>query len=141
MRHTLLTIAAVGFTTALMSWTLTLPQRATAGQTAEDVERGREIYRQHCAACHGTDAKGNGPTAAALKKAPPDLTAIQKKGEPFPFDEVMSVIDGEKSTVAHGTREMPVWGTIFRRVKGEMLAQLDIYMLTKYIESIQKHGR
>lgn len=132
-----ITLACV--TLALIGLALMLPQLAVTAQESEVIERGREIYRQHCASCQGVDAKGHGPAADALKKNPPDLTLIQKKGEKFPFDEVMNIIDGETVISAHGSREMPVWGTIFRKAKGEMLAHLDIYALTKYIESIQRH--
>jgi mono/diheme cytochrome c family protein len=105
-----------------------------------DVERGRKLFNQHCASCHGTDAKGHGPVAPSLKVSPTDLTAIQKEGQPFPFGAVQIAIDGEKterSITAHGTDKMPVWGTIFRRTRGELVKEGDIYALTKYIESIQ----
>jgi mono/diheme cytochrome c family protein len=35
---------------------------------------GKEMYISYCAACHGTDGKGNGPAASALKIPPADLT-------------------------------------------------------------------
>ena len=49
----------------------------------------------------------------------------------------MTVIEGEKVIPAHGTREMPIWGTIFRRTRGEALMRSDIYALARYIEAIQ----
>lgn len=113
-----------------------------AGQTAKTspksqwVERGRKLYNQYCASCHGPTGKGDGPVAAALKSPPPDLTAIQQAGEKFPFDRVQTKIDGEKSVAAHGTSQMPVWGTIFKPTRGE-LRHADVYALAKYIESIQ----
>jgi hypothetical protein len=39
---------------------------------------------------------------------------------------------------SHGSRDMPVWGTILRRKSGPGFATLEIYNLTKYIESIQQ---
>jgi mono/diheme cytochrome c family protein len=90
-------------------------------QDAAYIEKGRELFRQHCAACHGPEARGDGPVAAQLKKRPSDLTVIQKRGEAFPIYKVMAFIDGEKVVPAHGTREMPIWGKVFRRTEGEAI--------------------
>jgi len=38
------------------------------------IGRGRELYRQHCQACHGADGRGTGPLAASLAHRPADLT-------------------------------------------------------------------
>ena len=38
-------------------------------QAINSVE-GKDNYQEYCAVCHGTDAKGNGPAAPALKIAP-----------------------------------------------------------------------
>jgi mono/diheme cytochrome c family protein len=38
------------------------------------MERGREIYRTNCAACHGQEGKGDGPGAAVLTPPPGDHT-------------------------------------------------------------------
>lgn len=35
-------------------------------------------YRSSCAACHGSDATGNGPVASQLTPKPPDLTVLSK---------------------------------------------------------------
>jgi mono/diheme cytochrome c family protein len=104
---------------------------------AQYIASGEKLFKQYCASCHGIDGKGTGPAAAALKVAPADLTALQKKGEKFPSAHVQTVIDGQRDIAAHGSREMPVWGTIFRTKRGD-LGQADIVSLTKYLESIQK---
>jgi mono/diheme cytochrome c family protein len=101
------------------------------------VERGRKLFAQYCATCHGATGKGEGPVAAALKVAPPDLTALQKPGEKFPSNHVQTKIDGEKEVTAHGPSKMPVWGQVFRRTSGELQRHADVYSLVKYIESIQ----
>jgi len=36
--------------------------------------KGADLFRAHCAPCHGEDAKGRGPLASALKSKVPDLT-------------------------------------------------------------------
>src|SRR5690606_38323208 len=39
------------------------------------VALGREVYYEHCAACHGERGRGDGPGAAGLYPPPADLTA------------------------------------------------------------------
>jgi mono/diheme cytochrome c family protein len=124
---------------ALMPCFMASPQDGQASQDAAYIEKGRNLFRQHCAACHGIEARGNGPAAAQLKKQPADLTVVQKRGEGFPIYKVLTFIDGEKVVPAHGTREMPIWGKVFRRTEGEAAKQSDIYALAKYIEAIQRY--
>jgi mono/diheme cytochrome c family protein len=114
---------------------------ALAGGQTGYINKGRRLYVRHCASCHGVDAKGSGPVAAAMKVGPPDLTTIQTPGEKFPFARVSAIIDGEKEVIAHGPRKMPVWGEVFTRSEGEALKQASIYSLAKYIESIQAAKR
>ena len=57
---------------------------ATASAQMSARSEGPNMYRQYCATCHGLDAKGNGPTASSLKKAPADLTVLQAAGQKVP---------------------------------------------------------
>ena len=41
---------------------------------AAPIERGRELYQNNCANCHGSTGKGDGPLAGALQPRPVDLT-------------------------------------------------------------------
>jgi len=102
---------------------------------------GRLLFRAYCAACHGADAKGNGPAASSLKTAPPDLTLISRRnGGKFPTIRVQKTISGEDVvTSPHGSREMPVWGPIFGQIAWDQdLGNVRIYNLTKYLESLQQ---
>jgi len=99
-----------------------------------DSFRGPELYGAYCASCHGKDAKGSGPAAAALKTPPPDLTRIAiRNGGTFPFMRVQRIISGEdQSATVHGTREMPVWGPLFSEVSWDQdLGRVRIYSLAK----------
>src|SRR5258708_20086946 len=78
---------------------------------------GSEMYTTWCAACHGALGKGDGPTAAALKSMPADLTMLAKKnGGKFPVERVRNYIDGATVIPAHRSRELPVSGAFFRRI-------------------------
>jgi hypothetical protein len=51
-----------------------------------------------------------------LIKPPPDLTKLsERNGGVFPFSRVHEVIDGTIPVMTHGTRDMPVWGQVYRR--------------------------
>jgi mono/diheme cytochrome c family protein len=101
---------------------------------------GKEMFTTYCAVCHGTDGKGGGPAASALKVAPADLTVLSKNnGGKFPALKVTSDIRGESDLPAHGSKEMPVWGGLFwsmsRGHEGEV--QQRVANLTHYVESLQ----
>ncbi|MEK6544338.1 MAG: cytochrome c [Elusimicrobiota bacterium] len=49
------------------------PQRLMT-PTAEMTALGAQLYKRDCAACHGAQGKGDGPSAASLKPAPRDFT-------------------------------------------------------------------
>lgn len=101
---------------------------------------GKEMYVNYCAACHGTDGKGNGPAAGALKTPPADLTVLSKNnGGKYPTLKVGSAIRGDANVAAHGNEEMPVWGQLFRSISGGHQAQVDqrVANLISYIKSIQ----
>ena len=123
---------------ALFVWGVSAPS-AMAQKAAKSgySVRGKKLFTQYCASCHGLDGKGQGSVAMALKGAPPDLTMIQAPGQKFPFFEVQTKIDGEKAVTAHGTSKMPVWGTVFRRAHGELQKEGEIYSLVNYVRSIQ----
>ncbi len=102
--------------------------------------QGSDLFQAYCASCHGQDGKGGGPTAAALKGTVPDLTRIrQRSGGSFPASRVQRIISGEEGIAAHGSREMPVWGPIFKRIAWDQdLGRLCTDNLTEYLETIQQ---
>jgi mono/diheme cytochrome c family protein len=101
---------------------------------------GQEMYHSYCAVCHGTDAKGNGPAASALKTVPTDLTTLaQKNGGKYPAAHVAAVIRGQALMPSHGTADMPIWGPLFSSISQGHEAQVQqrIANLVSYLESQQ----
>ena len=96
------------------------------------------MFQSYCATCHGKTAKGDGPAAAALKKAPADLTKINaRNGGKFPEVKVKRYIEGLDEVAAHGTRDMPMWGSLFRDLNRDT-AQIRVQALSDYLKSIQQ---
>jgi mono/diheme cytochrome c family protein len=99
---------------------------------------GKQMYVTYCAACHGVDGKGAGPAAPAMKNTPTDLTALARNnGGKYPELRVMSSLNGDNMTAAHGSKEMPVWGSVFRGMGREDQARIRMTNLSHYIQSIQ----
>src|ERR1035437_3577167 len=63
--------------------------------------KGPDLFRAHCAACHGSDGKGGGPVAPALKAKVPDLTVLAKNnGGKFPTARVRQFISGDEVPIS-----------------------------------------
>ena len=111
----------------------------------------KKEFTNSCAPCHGGTGKGDGPVAKSLTKAPADLTKLsQKNGGVFPLSRVHDVIDGRTAVLAHGPREMPVWGDAYARELQnrwgrdllsdelvQLMARVRILMLVEYISTLQ----
>ena len=111
---------------------------------AAETDQGKQVYIQYCASCHGKDARGNGPVSPYLKIKAADLTLLKKRSKGiYPMSKVMSAIDGSRAVRAHGDREMPVWGEIFRKEAEsakytELTSLLKIKIIAEYIATIQR---
>ena len=102
---------------------------------------GKLMYRNYCAPCHGTDGKGNGPAASALKNAPTDLTKMaQMNNGKFPDSHVVVVLKFGTEIPAHGSATMPVWGPILANMSHINTVERDLRIsnLARYLESIQE---
>lgn len=110
----------------------------------EPVE-GQIAFDQNCALCHGDGGRGDGPLAAKLSPAPPDLTRITARAEDvFPRTRVLSVIDGY--TRQAPDEAMPEFGLL---LQGETVPVVledgtlspvprPLAALLVYLESIQR---
>ena len=131
---------------ALITASISAAQEATptvkhATAPATSPASGKEMFMSYCASCHGKDAKGDGPAAAALKQAPADLTSLAKQhGGKYPSDLVTSILRGQTKLMAHGDQDMPVWGPVFWKMSQghEEQVQMRVANLNRYLESIQQ---
>jgi len=97
---------------------------------AADVQAGMQYANQHCAKCHGTDGKGNGPALAVIGVTTPlvdwsNKTAMSKLSDSY----VTEII--EKGGAAVGkSSHMPAYG--------DQLSSDQIADLLAYIHSLSK---
>jgi mono/diheme cytochrome c family protein len=120
------------------------PRHASAQEaTSPD---GAALFRLHCASCHGSSGRGDGPIAEFLKIPPADLTQIARQSHgAFPVAEMVRIIDGRQLVRAHGDSKMPVWGNAFSQSLShadDALVRQKIEALVKYLQEIQeRHAR
>jgi len=100
---------------------------------------GRDLYREYCAVCHGANGHGDGPAAHALKTTPTDLTRLaQVNHGRFPEAAFLASMRGEHTIPAHGSNEMPIWGSVFSKMSNSPEMTLSrLHALMNYIEDMQ----
>ena len=112
---------------------------------AQDTAVGEELFAQHCATCHGVDARGNGPMAPVLMLQPSDLTQLTNRAVgTFPISLLIAKLDGRDPLLSHGS-PMPVFGPFFEGkgvvMRGEegllIMTSQPIIDLVEYLESLQ----
>jgi mono/diheme cytochrome c family protein len=117
------------------------PPTSTASARATIHEDAKDMYMHYCAACHGANGKGLGPSAEALRTPPSDLTTLSKRHDGrFPYEYVTSVLRFGTRIVAHGSSDMPIWGPIFGSMENynEAAVRERIRKLCEYLASIQE---
>ena len=128
--------------------TLVVSAGAAGAQTKTKIEKGpikqtpasdaKKMFDTYCAVCHGKEGKGNGPAAASLTKVPADLTKISaRNGGTFPEVKVRRYIEGLDEVAAHGTRDMPMWGDLFKALNRDTAA-IRIEALAQYLKGMQQ---
>ncbi len=134
MKHSSAVLSGIGMA-------LTVVSGVAVAQTSFDF--GRVECQASCASCHGLEAKGDGVISSSLVKAPTDLTMMARRnGGVFPHQYAWAVIDGRSSPMVrpHGSREMPVWGYIYRSEDtqpADLHARNRIGALLDYLARIQ----
>ncbi|MDR3737483.1 MAG: cytochrome c [Terracidiphilus sp.] len=139
LKRLLLTTVAVAFAIG-MGYADQSRSKITIPVTKTSPTSGHEMYANYCAPCHGTDGRGKGPAAAALKVPPTDLTVLSRNNHgKFPDTHVVSVMQFGTGVQAHGSENMPIWGPILGHMSANNAQdkQLRISNLSRYLQSIQ----
>lgn len=94
-----------------------------AAATAEQLDRGKKLYPQLCAACHGARGDGKGTTGAALA-TPPAAFTDSSQADFFSEQARLEII-------RHGVPGTPMmaWATV--------LPETDIQAIYVYIRSLR----
>lgn len=96
-----------------------------------DSPEGGRLFKQHCAACHGSEGRGNGPAAIALEVRPRDF-----RNEPFRYVSTLESVPTQADliqSIRSGRRfgEMPAH---------PQLTDPEIRLLADYVREIYRLG-
>ena len=139
-------ISSLAFRVVTLSILALMP--AAHAAFAQDPVVGEREYREHCAACHGLEGRGDGPIGQFLKTPAPNLALISvRNGGKYPVQKVYEIIEGSAVVAAHGSRDMPLWGDRYRRSAapitpdqasiGNEIAQYRILSLVYFLGTLQ----
>ena len=136
-------LALVAAPVALLAAAAVAEAQVPAKHDAAAAAKGAIVYVRYCVSCHGKGARGDGPLAADLRVAVPDMTTLAaRSGGSFPEARVQRIIQSGEALRGHGTPDMPAWGDAFRKTEGTDARTPDeaIRNLTHYLWSLQRAG-
>lgn len=102
---------------------MTVPDERLASHDAR--RRGRELYLENCAICHGEKADGHGPRRGSLSTLPRDYSDPAWRERASPRRVFASIREGVQGTA------MPGWPT---------LSDGEIWDLVAYVLSVAEKG-
>lgn len=139
MRRLLLTLTLTAAVSSL-GFAQSAPKIVKAPAPATSPANGSEMFKEYCAVCHGMDGKGGGPAAPALKVRPADLSQLTKKnGGKYPELKVVNFVMGDETVAAHGSRDMPIWGDVFRSMHNdEATLKLRAHNIATFVGTLQE---
>lgn len=98
-----------------------VPSAALADPASQ--ARGRALFLEHCALCHGERGDGHGPRTQGLATSPRDFTSADWRGSTSPRRVFFAVREGLSGT------PMPQW---------KSLSETDAWNLTAYVLSLAR---
>ena len=75
--------------------------------TSENLARGANLYKEHCASCHGATGAGDGEAAKDLSPRPPELVSMLKMIAKMKGDHGM--MHGDKREMSMMTEGYVLW--------------------------------
>jgi high-affinity iron transporter len=90
------------------------------------IQRGRALYVEHCALCHGADADGKGVRREGLSSSPRDFTDVRWRERFSPRRTFWILREGKPNT------PMPSW---------RALPEDELWDLTAYVLSVAGPSR
>ena len=114
-------------------------------QAGARVDVGKREFEMRCASCHGVSGRGNGSITDLLRRSPPDLTQLARSnGGILPVQRIYDSITGD-AVAAHGSRDMPVWGSVYRSdaatYYGELPYDPDAYVRARVLALVEYLSR
>ena len=104
------------------------PTRISKTDRNATLDNGEQVYREHCANCHGAEGNGQGPVAADLSTRPQNFTKGVYKFRSTPSGELPTDEDLLR-TISVG-----IPGTAMESFKD--LPQSDLFALVEYLKSL-----
>lgn len=141
LRTGVLSLALAAVPGALLAPGAVAQAQAQAKHDPDAAAKGAVVYVRYCVSCHGKGARGDGPLAADLRVAVPDMTTLAtRNGGRFPEARVERIIQSGEVLRGHGTPDMPAWGDAFKRTEGTdaPTPKQAIRNLTHYLWSLQR---
>lgn len=87
---------------------------------AAEAQEAEQLFKKHCASCHGPSGKGDGPAAKMLKPPPGELGVAAAKASEADLAHIIK--DGGKAVGRSGS--MPAYGKKLNDEQIQSLVQL-----------------
>lgn len=87
-------------------------------QSAGARQRGRDLFLEHCALCHGKNADGRGERREGLSRPPADFTSASWRSTVTPRRVYFSIREGVRGT------PMPSWKALAPEESWDLVAYL-----------------
>jgi high-affinity iron transporter len=100
--------AQVAAASAKLRWAIVEAYKLKlAPRAAPDLARGKALYAQHCAACHGATGQGDGPAAKRLDPAPSSFHDLERMAQRSAYGLYSTITLGVEGTAMASFRQLP----------------------------------